>query len=253
MVLLGPIITRNPAPCQPLRVIGWCPRRPRALAGRPSALFQGWRSRARRAPHRLARRAGRQRHRDIDGLAGPGAVVDDPALAAVQLDQAIQQLQAPAALGAGGWVLPDRAAGAPVMDLDPQITAVVGQPYSDRPSAVAQRVRDQFTDDELDKTDMAAETPAGQRVAGLLTSMAACTGSWPVRQATENSRMAVNGIHGSWPRAGNLCSGVHELLARAGAQARWQPLPCARRSSSSAKEAHACPIPRATSITRTVL
>jgi len=117
-------------------------------------------------------RGSNERHRDIDGLAGTGAVVDDTPLAAVRRDEAIQQPQAATAFIVGGRMLPDRPASATVMDLHAQIAVGVGQPHLDRRIAVTHRVRDEFADDELGQVDMPAESPAGQRFARPLAGMA---------------------------------------------------------------------------------
>jgi len=109
MVLLALIITRIPAPCQRLRlslVLGDLD----AVAAPTSALFWVVGDHARSALLAGHLRAGNERHRDIDGLAGTGAVVDDTPPAAVRGDDAIQQPQAAAAFVVGGCMLPDRPA-----------------------------------------------------------------------------------------------------------------------------------------------
>src|SRR5258708_13089884 len=89
-------------------------------------------------------RGGLQRQHDIDGLAGTGLVADHASLAAVQLDQPVEQFQAPAAFIVAAGVLADRAASAIVVHLDPQATVAGRYPHPDRPPAVAYRVCDQL-------------------------------------------------------------------------------------------------------------
>jgi hypothetical protein len=71
-------------------------------------------------------------------------VVDDAAVAAVRLDQAIDQFQAPAALVVDGRVLADRPAGAGVVDFGPQPVTGVAQPQCYLSAAVTQGVGDEF-------------------------------------------------------------------------------------------------------------
>jgi hypothetical protein len=143
-----------------------------AVAAPTSALFWAIGDHARSVLLAGLLRGSYERHRDIDGLAGTGAVVDDTPLAAVQRDEAIQQPQAAAAFIVSGCLPPDRPASATVMDLHAQIAVGIGQPHPDRPIAVTHRVRDQFADDELGQVDMPAKPPARQRFARPLAGIA---------------------------------------------------------------------------------
>jgi hypothetical protein len=89
----------------------------------------------------------------------------------VQLDEAVEQFQAPAAFVVGIDVLADRPPDAAVMDFDPQITIGIRQPHLDQPSAMAQRVGHQLTHDQLSQVTMLAQAPLAQGLARLLASV----------------------------------------------------------------------------------
>ncbi len=135
-------------------------------------------------------------HRDEHGLAGAVAVLLDSPRAAVQLDQVIDQRQAPTAFVVGARTLPHWPASAVVADLDPQVTAGgAGQTNLDLAVAVDHRARHQLTRDELDEIGMLAKSPAGKRLAGLLAGTADWTGSRSSRQLTASSSGVATSIH----------------------------------------------------------
>jgi hypothetical protein len=85
----------------------------------------------------------------------------------VQLDEPVEQLQAPATFVVGIDVLADRPPHAAVMDFDPQITIGIRQPHLDQPSTMTQRVGHQLTHDELGQVRVLAQAPPAQGLARL--------------------------------------------------------------------------------------
>jgi hypothetical protein len=85
----------------------------------------------------------------------------------VQLDEPVDQFQAPATFVVGTDLLADRPPPATVMDFDPQLTVGIRQPHLDQPSAMTQRVGHQLTHDELGQVGVLAQAPAAQGLARL--------------------------------------------------------------------------------------
>jgi hypothetical protein len=138
----------------------------------------------------------RKGHRDICGFAWAVAVVYDSSRAAVQVDQAIQQFQAPALFVVGGCVLADRATCPSVVDFGPQVAAGIGHADLDWSLAVAHGVGDQLADDEFGESCVFGNTPSGKRLAGDLAGtpdldriMAKLTGSRKLTCHDRHSRL----------------------------------------------------------------
>jgi hypothetical protein len=113
-----------------------------------------------------------QADHDVDRLAGPGAVLGDPALAAMQLDQAIDQRQSPACLIVSVRLTPDRPTPAVVMHLDPEITASKRDIEPSDPLAMAERVSDQLGDQKGGKVSVLTQAPVAHGLACLVPGMA---------------------------------------------------------------------------------
>ena len=90
----------------------------------------------------------------------------------MQVDETVEQLQAPATFVVGADVLADRAPNATVVDFDPQITIGIRQPHLDQPSAMTQRVGHQLTHDELGQISVLVQAPPAQGLARLFAGAA---------------------------------------------------------------------------------
>ena len=90
----------------------------------------------------------------------------------MQLDEPVEQFQAPATFVVGTDVLADRPTHATVVDFDPQITIGIRQPHLDQPSAMTQRVRHQLTHDELGQVSVLVQAPPAQGLARLFAGVA---------------------------------------------------------------------------------
>jgi hypothetical protein len=120
----------------------------------------------------VPKQVSRQAQQDIDGLAVPGNVTDDPAPAAVQFDQAIEQFQAPAGLVVGGCRPPRWPACGAVVDAHPQVPeGVRDADVNHHPVTVADGVGGQFADDQPGEVGVLAKAPSGNCRTGLLASV----------------------------------------------------------------------------------
>jgi hypothetical protein len=90
----------------------------------------------------------------------------------VQLDEPVEQFQAPATFVVRSDVLADRPPHATVVHFDPQLTVGIRQPHLDQPSAMTQRVGHQLTHDQLGQVGVLVQTPPGQGLAGLFAGLA---------------------------------------------------------------------------------
>jgi hypothetical protein len=90
----------------------------------------------------------------------------------VQLDEPVEEFQAPATFVVGSDVLADRPPHATVMDFDPQITIGIRQPHLDQASAMTQRVGHQLTHDELGQVSVLVQAPSAQGPARLFAGPA---------------------------------------------------------------------------------
>jgi hypothetical protein len=90
----------------------------------------------------------------------------------VQLDEPVEQFQAPATFVVGSDVLADRSPHAAVMDFDPQATIGIRQPHLDQPGTMTQRVGHQLTHDELGQVSVLVQAPSAQSLARLFAGAA---------------------------------------------------------------------------------
>ena len=96
----------------------------------------------------------------MHGLAGPVVVARGPALAAVQADQAVDQLQAAPRLISGGRAASNRTAGVTVVNCNPQAAALGAQPNADQAGPVHDGVSHQLADDEPRRASYARLAPS---------------------------------------------------------------------------------------------
>src|SRR5260370_1315696 len=147
----------------------WC-HRP-ALRGAPRC---GWVGRAGRRPGSSSPRGpAAEGARDVAGLAGSVASVPASRGAAVEFDQAVDQLQAAAAFFIGCRALANWPASAVVVYFGPQVTfGGTRQAHLDLARTVHDGIGYELAHDQLGDVGVLAKPPAGKRLTGLLAGAA---------------------------------------------------------------------------------
>jgi hypothetical protein len=128
----------------------------------------------------------------------------------VQLDEPVEQFQAPATFLIGTGVLADWPPHATVVDFDPQITIGVQQPHLDQPSAMTQRIGHQLTHDELGQVRVLVQAPPAQGLARLFARAAGVRGlaAEPAGdgQVTGGGQRHAALLTGSWSHGTSHCN-----------------------------------------------